>query len=547
VLQKTAILITSTDDKNLNIDDKEKDKYALDYSIILTSKVDIKYFFNGIPSNLENLPSDIARSWYRNLDNVDIHASRYSSGMVLEMRIAPLIAKIIQFYYSFSELEKAYKTIEIPCNYPKFLDKIFDIFKKNIEFIPEQIYSKDLDISIKKRNVIKKVNVNKYSPIFRFLQKPFIGLMRNRTMLFPDWTYLGQKNKNYLYQNGLNIFNSFYYKDIDKKNDDEMPKPVSINTDAIQSLLDKYNIEPNDSYNLLILIQDIISIEYNASIKVLEQQYFVMENLINYYKPSKMIIPDDGFHSAYNMLMQVASKAKIETVTVLDGYLMFLDVDKIRIKEDGVSPLVKNYATMGSLNHKMVGNVYPKFNRIFIKAPLLSYLSNKVKPKKTYDALIMMPDPHAMNPNNRSDMKNKYILDVINCLKLMKIDKIAVKIKTGLDPHAVKFLQDYFIKNNIDNVEFIRGFGYEAISKSSIVVGQLGTSAYESLVMKIPYFIYEPMDNGVTDINMKYSIINDDYIARSIEDLSENIFNKKNIKILIEGLVDGPEMSSAIM
>ena len=102
MLQKTAILITSTHDKNLNIDDKEKDKYALDYSIILTSKVDIKYFFNGIPSNLENLPSDIARSWYRNLDNVDIHASRYSSGMVLEMRIAPLIAKIIQFYYYFS-------------------------------------------------------------------------------------------------------------------------------------------------------------------------------------------------------------------------------------------------------------------------------------------------------------------------------------------------------------------------------------------------------------------------------------------------------------
>ena len=547
MLQKTAILITSTHDKNLNIDDKEKDKYALDYSIILHSKVDIKYFFNGIPSNLENLPSDIARSWYRNLDNVDIHASRYSSGMVLEMRIAPLIAKIIQFYYSFSELEKAYKTIEIPCNYPKFLDKIFDIFKKNIEFIPEQIYSKDLDISIKKRNVIKKVNVNKYSPIFRFLQKPFIGLMRNRTMLFPDWTYLGQKNKNYLYQNGLNIFNSFYYKDIDKKNDDEMPKPVSINTDAIQSLLDKYNIEPNDSYNLLILIQDIISIEYNASIKVLEQQYFVMENLINYYKPSKMIIPDDGFHSAYNMLMQVASKAKIETVTVLDGYLMFLDVDKIRIKEDGVSPLVKNYATMGSLNHKMVGNVYPKFNRIFIKAPLLSYLSNKVKPKTIYDAVIMMPVPSAMNPNYRWDMKNRYILDVINCLKLMKIDKIAVKIKPGPNMNDTKFLQDYFIKNNVDNVEFIQGFGYEAISKSSIVVGQLGTSAYESLVMKIPYFIYEPMDNGVTDINMKYSIINDDYIARSIEDLSENIFNKKNIKILIEGLVDGPEMSSAIM
>tara|TARA_B110001469_G_C9642313_1_gene323333 strand:- start:2534 stop:3649 length:1116 start_codon:yes stop_codon:yes gene_type:complete len=371
--------------------------------------------------------------------------------------------------------------------------------------------------------------------------------MRNRTIVFPDWTYLGQKNKNYLYQNSLNIFNSFYYKDIDKKNDGETPKPVSINTDAIQSLLDKYNIEPNDSYNLLTLIQDIISIEYNASIKVLEQQYFVMENLINYYKPSKVIIPDDGGYAAYNMLMQVTSKSKIETVTVLDGYPMFLDVDQIRIKEDGTSPLVKNYATMGSLNHEMVGNVYPKFNRVFIKAPLLSYLSNKVKPKTIYDAVIMMPVPDAMNPNYRWDMKNRYIFDVINCLKLMKIDKIAVKIKPGPNMNDIKFLQDYFIKNNVDNVEFIQGFGYEAISKSSIVVGYLGTSVYESLIMKTPYFIYEPIYCGLTNNTMNNSIINNDYIARNIEDLSENILNKRNIKLSIEELVDGPEMSSAII
>ena len=547
MLQKTAILIASTDDKNLNIDNKEKDKYALDYSIILHSKVDIKYLFNGIPNNLTNLPIAIARSWYRNLNNVDIHTSQYSSGMVLEKRTALMISNIIKFYYSFSELAKVYKTIEVPCNYPKFLDKIFNIFKNNIKFISEQIYSEDFDRSIKKRAAIKKVNVNKYSPIFRFLQKPFIRLMRNRTIVFPDWTYLGQKNKNYLYQNSLNIFNSFYYKDIDKKNDGETPKPVSINTDAIQALLDKYNIEPNDSYNLLILIQDIISIEYNASIKVLEQQYFVMENLINYYKPSKVIIPDDGGYAAYNMLMQVTSKAKIETVTVLDGYLMFLDVDEIRIKEDGVSPLVENYATMGSLNHEMVGNAYPKFNRVFIKAPLLSYLSNKVKPKIIYDAVIMMPVPSAMNPNYRWDMKNRYILDVINCLKLMKIDKIAVKIKPGPNMNDIKFLQDYFIKNNVDNVEFIQGFGYEAISKSSIVVGYLGTGVYESLIMKTPYFIYEPIYCGLTNNSMNNSIINNDYIARNIEDLSENILNKRNIKLSIEELVDGPEMSSAII
>ena len=102
-------------------------------------------------------------------------------------------------------------------------------------------------------------------------------------------------------------------------------------------------------------------------------------------------------------------------------------------------------------------------------------------------------------------------------------------------------------QNNIHNIEFVRGFGYDAISKSSIVIGQLATSTYESLVMKIPYFIYEPKECGLTEINMKNSIVNDKYIARSIKDLSENIFNGKDVKILIEGLIDGSEMSSTII
>ena len=547
MLQKTAILIASTDDKNLNIDNKEKDKYALDYSIILHSKVDIKYFFNGIPSNLTNLPIAIARSWYRNLDNIDTHNLQYSSGMLLEKRICFMISNTIKFYYSFAELTKQYETIEVPCNYPEFLGKIVNIFKKNIKLIPEQPYSKDLDILINQRAIIEKVKVSKYSPIFRFLQKPFIKLIRNRTIVFPDWTYRDQKNKNYLRQNGLNIFNSFYYKEIDKKNSVNTSRSLKINTDIIQSILSKYNVKSSDSHNLLILIQDIISIEYLASIETLKQQYFVMENLINYYKPLKVIIPDDGEYPYYNMLMQITSKFKIESVSVLDGYVMHLDLDQIRVKEDGISPLVDKYATMGSLSHKMVGSVYPKYKRVLIKAPLLSYLPNKIKSKKMYDALIMMSIPSIMNPNSRWDMRSKYVIDVIKCLKSMKIDKIGVKIKPGPNLNDSKFLQDYFIKNNIHNIEFIRGFGYEAISKSSIVVGQLGTSTYESLVMKIPYFIYEPVDNGLTDINMKHSIINDNYVARSIEDLSENIFNKKNVKTLIEGLVDGPEMSSAII
>ena len=44
--QKTAILITSMDDENLFIEHKGKDKFALDYSIILYSENDINYALN---------------------------------------------------------------------------------------------------------------------------------------------------------------------------------------------------------------------------------------------------------------------------------------------------------------------------------------------------------------------------------------------------------------------------------------------------------------------------------------------------------------------
>lgn len=535
------------DDENLFIEHKGKDKFALDYSIILYSENDINYFFDGVPSNLADLSVVIARSWYRNSDNIDTHTSQYSSGMLLEKRISFMVTNIIKFYYSFSELTKQYEVIEVPSNHPKFLDKILNIFKQSIRLTSEQVYSEDLNVSINQRAVLKKIKVNKYSSIFRFLQKPFVKLMRNKIMVFPDWTYMGQKNKNYLYQNGLNIFNSFYYRDVDKKNNNSISRLPDINSFAIQSLLSEHNIKPNDSDNLLALIEDIISIEYLSSIETLEQQYFVMKDLINHYQPSKLIIPDDGEYASYNMLMQIASQFKIESVSVLDGYVMFLDVNQIRVKEDGVTPLAQNYATMGSLSHEMVGSIYPKYNRILIKAPLLSYLPNRVTSKKIYDALVMIPIPNPFNPNNRWDMRSKYIIDIIECLKSMKIDKIGVKVKPGPDLNDTKFLENYFFQNNIHNIEFVRGFGYDAISKSSIVIGQLATSTYESLVMKIPYFIYEPKECGLTEINMKNSIVNDKYIARSIKDLSENIFNGKDVKILIEGLIDGSEMSSTII
>ena len=478
---KTAILIVSIDDTNLSNPADNKDKIALDYSIILNSNHKLKYLFDDVPSTLRALPYDIARSWYRDLNGKDNHRDKYSLGMLLETRVGLMVSNIVKIYYGFSSLSNNYQNIEVPKNYPKYLSKIINIFQHKITLINHQQYSSDFNNFFKNRSRIKEIKVNRYSNLFRILQKPFMKLLRKKTMIFPDWTYVKQKSNKYLSQNKLNIFKSFYFKDINI--DNNISNYSLVNDNKVKSILLNYNIKPKDVNNLASLVTDIINDVIKDSYEAIGQQYNILNELLLYYCPSKIIIPDDGRHPRYNMLMQVADSLNINVVTVLDGYLTYMDKNDIRIKEDGISPLVKNYATMGTLNHDLVGSVYPKFNRILIKTPLADYLDNKSNLKSQYDVLIMMPVPKPLYLNSRWDMINKYIIDVVNIITTMGITKIAIKIKPGLALNNISFLQNYMIRNGLKDVHFLNGYAYEAIAISKIIIGQLGTTLYESSLM----------------------------------------------------------------
>lgn len=541
---KTAILIVSIDDTNLSNHADNKDKIALDYSIILNSNHKLKYLFDDVPNTLRALPYDIARSWYRDLNGKDNHGDKYSLGMLLETRVGLMVSNIVKIYYGFSSLSNNYQNIEVPKNYPKYLSKIINIFQHKITLINDQQYSSDFNSFFKNRSRIKEIKVNIYSSLFRILQKPFMKLLRRKTMIFPDWTYVKQKNKKYLSQNKLNIFKSFYFKDINI--DNNIFDYSLVNDNKVKSILLNYNIKPKDISNLASLVTDIINDVIKDSYEAIGQQYNILNELLLYYCPSKIIIPDDGRHPRYNMLMQVADSLNINVVTVLDGYLTYMDKNDIRIKEDGISPLVKNYATMGTLNHDLVGSVYPKFNRILIKTPLADYLDNKSNLKSQYDVLIMMPVPKPLYLNSRWDMINKYIIDVVNIITTMGITKIAIKIKPGLALNNISFLQNYMIRNGLKDVHFLNGYAYEAIAISKIIIGQLGTTLYESSLMGKPYYIYEPIDAGLDDDDIKNSVTSIDYISRDINELSNNISNKNNVKLPIKELTDGPEMSVRI-
>ena len=540
---KVAVLIVSLNDANLSLNNG-KSKIALDYSILLENNKDIEYLFDDIPNNIENLPLAIARNWYRNNNGIDTHKGKYSIGMVLEKRISLMISNTIKFYYGFLSKTKKYHKIEVPKNYPDYLINIINIFKEKILITSQQEYSNDFEVMFAKRAEIKKININKLSWIFRILQKPFLRFLRNKILVFPDWTYSKLKNNTYIYQNKINIFKSFYYKDSNNYLTYDIPK---INTNVIIDLLIENGIQESDIKILSDLIINTIKQEAYKSLDVIAQHYAVMNELIKYYKPKQFIVPDDGEYPSYNMLLQISHKSNTNSVSVLDGYLTHLDKKQIKVIEDGITPLVKNYATMGSINHNLVGNISPKLNRIFMKSPILSHISSMKKMINKYDALVMMPIPNPLNPNSRWDMRNKYIIDVIKLLKSHNYKKIAIKIKPGHDLKDTEFLIRFFKKNNIENIEFLRGYGYDAISVSKIIIGQLGTATFESLVMKKPYYIYEPINCGLNNSSLNSSIAEIKHIARDINALSKNLDTMETIDLPINQLVDGQEMSMRII
>ena len=144
-------------------------------------------------------------------------------------------------------------------------------------------------------------------------------------------------------------------------------------------------------------------------------------------------------------------------------------------------------------------------------------------------------------------MRNKYIIDLILLLKELNFKKIAIKVKPGPNLNDTDFLINYFKKNNIEHIEFLHGYAYDAISMSKIVIGQLGTTTYESLVMKVPYYIYEPIYCGLSNENASNSIADIKHISRNIETLSKNISNTDTIDLPIDQLTDGQEMSLRII
>jgi hypothetical protein len=299
------------------------------------------------------------------------------------------------------------------------------------------------------------------------------------------------------------------------------------------------------SFSLCDLILEKIEYEFSLVKDKAAHAYFMYKELLGHYKPTSIILPGTTY-PWYSMIMQIADSFHIPVIIVLDGYQTYMNKYEFSINRNNEQTLIKNYAVMGFSGQKlMLSKRFSMVNKVRIRPPLLDFYNNvdyKIS-EKHYGAIILFPYPIISNPNSRCDLRFKYVVDVVKCLKDIGIKNLMIKVKDGDNGGDINVLREILDISLHSDVKVETGGFYKYVNLTDLVVGGMGTSIVESAYKKTPYYVYEPYYNGITDDNIKNSILEKGTVFRDIESLKDGVFNGSYSVLNKEDLFEGIKMS----
>ena len=501
---------------------------------------------------IQTLAKKTAYTWYRDNNGVDQYPNCFSFGIALQNRVEALLSNTIKYYFSFKRLLLKYDIVIIPEDLTDNIKAIFVHLPENYKKL--KYFSKDfknLSKMMDALGVINKFHVNKYSPIMYKLQSYLCLKKKQKTLIFPDWTYAHYRHKEYLYQNSKDIRKGFYFRNKGPNISElrnKFPTNIEVNTRSLESIEDNI-IGHQDKKKLSKIFKKTISNEYSKSIKNLCISYKILKDLLIDYHPKQVVCPT-FHHHLHTITAEIAREMNIKTNVVLDGYAPYIDALYYSKDASNLNYVFDNYVFTGSLAKGLTNKYFPKITGDLMKMPLSDFTVNAAqKNNKVYDAIIMTAYPPYGNPNSHYDLRFQYVIDIIKILDKKNYKKIAIKVKNANKKSLlseVGLLKNMLVANNLDNMDICVGNLYDIINDTKIIVGQAGTALIESNIANTPYYIYEPLYIGLTDTDITRSVFNNTHYARTITDLETNIVMRRDSVLSKNKLVDGSIMTDII-
>lgn len=525
----------------------------------LLKKHGVKYFFSNFllnkSKNSDKIIEVFSKNWFLDQVNKDIFdVAGISISNSINRRLSIKFTYILRAYFAIQHILKKKSSLKISSNCNNNLLLVSEVFKE-VEIINfKKKNKKNLYLSHSPDRA-KGFTPNTYllGKILRVFQKFFV---KGKVIYFSDNTsiYSAKKNNQILIQNSTNIFRSFYYcknNFLNSKYEKLLSKKISnynenlINQNIIK-ILYSFSVNDKSAKNISKIYLSLLKRELKIHKKILSRSLSVYEDLFKFYKPKYVI--QNGESGFDNILISELCKLyKIKNILMIDGYQLF--VDKFiffKTKRNNKLSFDKVFA-YGSANEQIyLNHGFKKKNIIKINSPILDKINDlkKIDPNKP---MILGYQSNLNCYQTPFDIQIKIELDLIKLLQDLKFKSAIVKIKDGdrkLNGNGIKnyfyykkIFEKYFDKEMTINLEVVMGDLVEKLPKTKFILGGLSTSIIEALKCKVPYYFYEPAENGYNKkVLDSIKLFTKNKIARDIFMLKKNITNENFIPFKMKNI-----------
>tara|TARA_Y100001935_G_scaffold255240_1_gene267265 strand:- start:4583 stop:6262 length:1680 start_codon:yes stop_codon:yes gene_type:complete len=369
---------------------------------------------------------------------------------------------------------------------------------------------------------------------FRFKKNKYLAFIDKRV----NSNFL--KIKNTLFLNDKKFLKGFYLHN--HNHHLKFNKNISNYSNYKTSLyLFKKYFNENESNFLNRVFFNLVNQEFYRNKDLIIKAYNCIDKTLKFYKPKGLILnsANDWITSIF---LQLSTKYKIKKFLLLDGYNFFnsnLNIPKNILNNEYYDyyfaygkAFSKNLLKYGINSKKIIQIEIPKFN------------INTFKKKIIFDCCIVSYNPYIFSLNTTWDSKIITELEILHVLNKLQLKKICIKVKNShdslkknsivsVDKIYELYAKVYNEKLNL-SISLQEGELKNSILKSKILIGGISTSVLESNLLNTPYYVYEPINNGIKDSFLdSLFLIEKKFIIRTNKDLflkiKQNNYCKLNL------------------
>jgi len=545
----SAILLTSCKDVHL-IKDLGVVGIAAAYPIIQQNRsIDLEYFLDyaNLNADLYDMVGEVSLNWHKKRSHQE-----FDIGSVLHRRVLVEFSSVLRFYLALEGCAKVHGKVLVSCKAPSSLLLVSKHFPDNVEFFySDNEFDKHITPS-PRRGLVSGVRIRNFlSKCLRVLQGPFFKQLKNKVLIFNDWTYRKVMNSNCLNINTFNPMKSFCLrqgKEYLPHAECLFPKEIGDNkiSPNIKEVLSRFALPFNMKRDLIELFTKVVQQEYCDNRSKFIETYCAYQEMFDYYQPTMVISP--GYSTAeYQILHSIAKSKQTPTMFIQDGFTFFLDRYLFSCDKGKAADY---FAVMGKSVERLYLEAFKGSNikTVGIRPPVVSTHKSHKSGVESESAIILFPYGFIFSPSCRWDKRYQYVVDVAGMLLSLGYKDIKVKMKHGFEPFD-RETENQLMKELLDqegyfDVELIFGSLFDHLHNASLVVGQIGTAIIETIYHKIPYYVYEPYSLGLSDATLKGSILDIKIISRDVHELRKSILKQNIVKLNKREIFGGDVLDS---